>query len=141
MLNIGNWSFTHLQICTLLVTENEPSRGLRRITGSFGVSEIGRFEIIHQNLHTSKPPKLQAAKATRALYGMLTLTRKKRLAELVGAHDLSVRFSLPSTVYTRSFFVPPSFKSGSQPTIGAPFSIEITARNTSVAFVGSRPAT
>ncbi len=76
----------------------ESCRGLRRITGSFGVSEIGRFEIIHQNLHTSKPPKLQAAKATRALYGMLTLTRKKRLAELVGAHDLSVRFSLPSTV-------------------------------------------
>ena len=31
-------------------------------------------------------------------YGMLTFTRKKRLAELVGAHDLSVRFSLPSTV-------------------------------------------
>ena len=33
-----------------------------------------------------------------ALYGMLTLTRKKRLAELVGAHDLSASFSLPSTV-------------------------------------------
>ena len=30
-------------------------------------------------------------------YGMLTLTRKKRLAELVGA-QLSVRFALPSTV-------------------------------------------
>ena len=34
----------------------------------------------------------------RRHYGMLTFTRKKRLAELVGAHDLSVSFSLPSTV-------------------------------------------
>ena len=39
-------------------------------------------------------------------YGMLTFTRKKRLAELAGA-QLSVRFALPSTVYTRSCFVPP----------------------------------
>ena len=73
---------------------------------------------------------------------MLTFTRKKRLAELVGAHDLSVRFSLPSTVYTRSCFVPPSFKSGSQPTTGAPSTpIEIMAQNTSAAFVGLIPAT
>ena len=72
---------------------------------------------------------------------MLTLTRKNRLAAFVDPHEPSVRFSRPSTVYTRSCFVPPSFKSGSQPTMDAPSSIEITARNTSVAFVGLRPAT
>jgi hypothetical protein len=36
---------------------------------------------------------------------------------------------LPSTVKTRSCFVPSSFKSGSQPTTGAPSFIEITVRN------------
>ena len=75
-------------------------------------------------------------------YGMLTFTRKNLLAAFVGPQSPSVRLSRPSTVYTRSCFVPPSFKSGFQPMTGAPSaSIEITARNTSVAFVGLRPAT
>ena len=45
-----------------------------------GVSESG-----------SGPPELQAAKATSHHYGIITVTRKKRLAELVGAHLSSVR--------------------------------------------------
>ena len=65
-------------------------------------------------------------------YGMLTLTRKNRLAAFVGPHEPSVRLSRPSTVYTRSCFVPPSFKSGSQPISGSPSAlIEITVRTKS----------
>ena len=74
-------------------------------------------------------------------YGMFTFTRKKQLAEFVGSHEPSVRLSHPSTVYTRSFFVPPSFKSGSQSMTASPSFIEITARNTSVASRSCAAAT
>ena len=65
----------------------------------------------------------------RAHYGISTFTRKKLLAAFVGPQSPSVSLSRPSPVYTRSCFVPPSFKSGSQLTTGSPFvPIEITMR-------------
>ncbi len=74
----------------------------------------------------------------RRPYGMLTFTRKNLLAAFVGTQSPSVRLSRPSTVYTRSCFVPHSFKSGSQPTTGPPSApIEITARNESDPLCGA----
>ena len=56
---------------------------------------------------------LNQSPGRRDPYGISTLTRKNRCVALVGlVHPVSDSFSLPSTVYTRSFLAPPLFKSG-----------------------------
>ena len=66
-----------------------------------GCSEIENWKFTHFHICTLLTLRVSASVSfalnAAAPYGMLTFTRKKRLAELVGV-QLSVRFSLPSTV-------------------------------------------